>query len=144
MEFAIGADEAVTRNDQRHWVGCVGAANCAKRERLSDLRGDARVGAGLAVRDGKNSFQRVPLKVGGKNRPINCEFKVAALAIQIFLDLIHDVINMIWRIFDVAFGLLTDVRFKNFLRDTIFNCDQSMLGDCRPDFSERSGLDASE
>ncbi len=125
MKLAVGADDAVTGDDERHGIGGIGAANGARRVGMADLRRDLRVGAGLTVGDGEDNLQRGALEVGGEDGPVDLHIKRAALAFDILLELTRGFCYAPGRVFDVAEHLLTDVCFEGGVRYAELHGDQS-------------------
>ena len=62
MEFAIGADDTMTRDNDRHGVNGIGGSDRTIGMWAVDLLGDVSIRAYLTIRDCKDSLQSGLLK----------------------------------------------------------------------------------
>ena len=82
MQFAVRTNDAMTGNDQGHWIGCIGASHRAWCIRTTDLRRDLGIGAGFAVGNGEDGPECLPLKIGCEQLPVDPYFEGPSITIR--------------------------------------------------------------
>ena len=86
-EVAVGADNAVTGNDDGYGIACVGQTDRPARTEVAELAGNLAIGGGRTVRDEKKLLPNLFFEV----RPLRIELEVEAPALkaEVLLELTY-------------------------------------------------------
>lgn len=83
MEFAIRAEHAVTGDNDGHGIHGVCGSHGTISMWMVNFFGNINIGASLAIRDSKNSLQRLTLE-RGEGSPVDGDGEGGAFAVQVF------------------------------------------------------------